>query len=107
MGVQLPSILDGIQGADALTVTRDALAVTAVVVGVRLLWMAAVPPLLHSEMTPPERIAIAWSGMRGGVSLAAALAIPVAFPQRDRVIFIAYAVILVTPVLPGLTLAPL
>jgi Na+/H+ antiporter len=107
IGVQLPSILDGIQGADALTVTRDALAVTAVVVGVRLLWMAAVPPLLHSETTPRERIAIAWSGMRGGVSLAAALAIPVAFPQRDRVIFIAYAVIVVTLVLPGLTLAPL
>jgi CPA1 family monovalent cation:H+ antiporter len=46
--------------------------------------------------------------MRGGVSLAAALAITTdAFPQRDLVVFIAYAVIVLTLVLPGLTLASL
>ena len=51
---------------------------------------------------------IAWSGMRGGVSLAAALAIThEGFPDRDLVIFVAYAVIVLTLVLPGLTLAPL
>jgi CPA1 family monovalent cation:H+ antiporter len=74
--------------------------------------MAIVPSILHSDTTPRERVAIAWSGMRGGVSLAAALAIPVAvdgdrFPDRDLVIFIAYAVIVITLVVPGLTLAPL
>jgi CPA1 family monovalent cation:H+ antiporter len=56
----------------------------------------------------PERVAIAWSGMRGGVSLAAALAITMDdFPKRDLVIFVAYAVIVLTLVIPGLTLAPL
>jgi NhaP-type Na+/H+ or K+/H+ antiporter len=55
-----------------------------------------------------ERVVIGWSGMRGAVSLAAALAIPVAnFPDRDLVTFLAYEVVLITLVLPGLTLAPL
>ena len=46
--------------------------------------------------------------MRGGVSLAAALAITTdGFPKRDLVIFVAYAVIVLTLVIPGLTLAPL
>jgi monovalent cation/hydrogen antiporter len=56
---------------------------------------------------------IAWSGMRGAVSLAAALAIPLetdagaAFPQRDLIIFITFGVIFGTLVLQGLTLGPL
>jgi NhaP-type Na+/H+ or K+/H+ antiporter len=75
------------------------------VMGVRALWMLAVPRLLHSETTREERIAIAWSGMRGGVSLAAALAI--SSPKRELVVFVAYAVIVLTLVIPGLTLAPL
>ena len=56
---------------------------------------------------------ISWSGMRGAVSLAAALAIPLAtdagnpFPQRNLIIFLTFAVILVTLVLQGLTLPPL
>ena len=59
-----------------------ALLITAVVMGTRALWMLVVPDVLHSETTVPERIVIAWSGMRGGVSLAAALAITVdGFPQ--------------------------
>ena len=53
---------------------------------------------------------MAWSGMRGAVSLAVALAIPLttdagdAFPQRDLVIFLTFAVILVTLVMQGLSL---
>jgi len=66
------------------------------------------PDYTLTETTVAERIVIAWSGMRGGVSLAAALAIPhEGFPDRDLVIFVAYAVIVLTLVLPGLTLAPL
>jgi CPA1 family monovalent cation:H+ antiporter len=54
-----------------------------------------------------------WSGMRGAVSLAAALAVPLStnagdsFPGRDLIIFLAYATILATLVLQGLTLGPL
>ena len=58
--------------------------------------------MLPSKTSQAERIAIAWSGMRGGVSLAAALAIThEGFPDRDLVIFVAYAVIVLTLVLPG------
>jgi CPA1 family monovalent cation:H+ antiporter len=47
---------------------------------------------------------VAWSGMRGAVSLAAALALPPDFPQRDIVLFLTFAVIFTTLVLQGLTL---
>jgi len=108
IGVEIPAILDGIEGADALSLAGYALAVTAVVLGVRMAWMLIVPPLLHSHTPRAERIVIGWSGMRGGVSLAAALAIDVpGFPKRDLVLFLAYAVVVLTLVVPGLTLAPL
>jgi CPA1 family monovalent cation:H+ antiporter len=108
IGLQVPSILGRIEETDALTLAGQALAVTGAVVGVRALWMFLAPTLLPSETTAQERVAIAWSGMRGGVSLAAALAITVDdFPKRDLVIFVAYVTIVLTLVIPGLTLAPL
>jgi monovalent cation/hydrogen antiporter len=61
----------------------------------------------------PERIVVAWSGMRGAVSLAAALALPLQtdagapLPDRDLILFIAFALILVTVVGQGLTLPAL
>jgi CPA1 family monovalent cation:H+ antiporter len=108
IGEQLPSIIAHIPNHDLLTLGGYSLLIIAVVMGVRALWMLVVPKVLPSETTRAERIAIAWSGMRGGVSLAAALAIPAHnFPKRELVIFVAYAVIVVTLVVPGLTLAPL
>src|SRR5207245_11060010 len=61
---------------------------------------------------PPWRYptVLGWAGMRGAVSLAAALAVPLAtdvgrpFPQRDLVIYLAFCVILATLVFQGLTL---
>ncbi len=50
---------------------------------------------------------MAWAGMRGAVSLAAALAIPLDVANRDLLIFLTFVVILVTLVGQGLTLAPL
>jgi monovalent cation/hydrogen antiporter len=50
------------------------------------------------------RMIAAWAGLRGSVSLAAALALPLDFPQRDLVLFLTFAVIFVTLVLQGLTL---
>jgi monovalent cation/hydrogen antiporter len=97
--------------------------IAAVVMGVRLVWMFTFPGVValvapfrddfSPQTNPRERLVVGWSSMRGGVSLAAALAIPqmvdsgVRFPQRDLVIFLAYAVVIITLVLPGLTLAPL
>jgi CPA1 family monovalent cation:H+ antiporter len=107
IGAQVPSILDGIEGADTSTVVGYALLITAVVMVVRMAWMLVVPPLLHAHTPRAERIVIGWSGMRGGVSLAAALAIGSRFPDHDLVLFVAYAVIVLTLVVPGLTLAPL
>jgi CPA1 family monovalent cation:H+ antiporter len=99
----VPTIVERIDDVDAATLAGYALAIFAVVMGTRALWM-----LLPSQATRAERVVIAWSGMRGGVSLAAALAIThEGFPDRDLVIFVAYAVSVLTLVLPGLTLAPL
>ncbi len=50
---------------------------------------------------------LGWSGMRGIVSLAAALALPLDFPQRDAIVFVAFVVIFVTLVGQGLSLIPL
>jgi CPA1 family monovalent cation:H+ antiporter len=50
---------------------------------------------------------IAWAGIRGAVSLAAALALPIALAGRDIIVFVTFFVILVTLVGQGLTLAPL
>ena len=101
IGLQVPTIVERIEEYDLATLCVYALVITAVVMAVRVLWMTVVPALLHSETTMPERVVIAWSGMRGGVSLAAALAITIDFPERDLVIFVAYAVIVLTLVLPG------
>jgi CPA1 family monovalent cation:H+ antiporter len=51
-----------------------------------------------------QRFITAWSGMRGAVSLAAALALPADAPRRDLLVFLVFCVILVTLVLQGLTL---
>jgi CPA1 family monovalent cation:H+ antiporter len=64
----------------------------------------------HQRPEPvPWRQAVleGWSGMRGFVSLATAVALPVSFPQRDLVVLIAFCVILATLVLQGATLTPL
>jgi hypothetical protein len=61
-------------------------------------------------MLPPTvggGVAISWCGMRGIVTLAAALALPAAFPARDLIVFSAFCVVLGTLVLQGMTLRPL
>ena len=71
---------------------------------------------LHHNEGPPEArqvFVLGWTGMRGVVSLAAALALPTVlrdgspFPQRNMIVFLTFCVILVTLVLQGLTLPPL
>ena len=65
---------------------------------------------VHRPMLRPTfagGVAIAWCGMRGIVTLAAALALPDAFPQRDLIVFTAFAVVVGTLVVQGMTLRPL
>src|SRR3712207_2225653 len=59
-------------------------------------------------MPPWSHVAVmSWAGMRGVVSLAAALALPAEFPGRDTILFLAFCAILATLVLQGTTLGPL
>ena len=125
VGLQLPGILDDISGYSTSELLGWGLLVSGVVIGVRLLWMFTVPYLLRAvdrrasvrarsgARPPAERLAIGWAGMRGSVSLAAALAVPLTtdagapFPDRDLIILMAFLVIVVTLVGQGLTLGPL
>jgi CPA1 family monovalent cation:H+ antiporter len=113
IGLQVTRIVGDINGPGLGTLLAEAAAVVAVVIGVRLLWMFTVPELTHlrfirrQHATARERLVLGWSGMRGAVSLAAALAITEDLPEREQVIFLAYVAVVVTLVVPGLTLAPL
>jgi monovalent cation/hydrogen antiporter len=123
VGLQLPSVLDDISGFSAAELAGWGLLVSAVVIGVRLAWGFTVPYIIRALDRRPsqrarrasarERLVLGWAGMRGSVALAAALAIPLEtdagapFPQRELLIFLAFAVILVTLVGQGLTLGPL
>jgi monovalent cation/hydrogen antiporter len=123
IGLQLPSVLDAVAGIDRLTLAGYALATITAVVGTRFLWLFTTPYLLRALDRRPSQIArrvgaaprvvLGWSGMRGAVSLAAALALPLEtdagalFPDRDLVIFLAYCVVLFTVVVQGLTLPTL
>ena len=123
IGMQMPSILDDLSGDSAADLLLWALVISFTVVVVRVLWgflaVFVVRALDRREIqrsrrsTWQSRAVISWAGMRGAVSLAAALAVPLEtdagapFPERDLIIFLAFAVILVTLVGQGLTLAPL
>jgi CPA1 family monovalent cation:H+ antiporter len=65
------------------------------------------PPRPMLRPTVGSGLVISWSGMRGIVSLAAAMALPAAFPFRDLIVLTAFAVVLGTLVIQGLTLRPL
>jgi monovalent cation/hydrogen antiporter len=120
IGLQLRSILAAIAGHSLLTLIWQALLIGLAVIAVRLAWVfpaASVPRLFSARLRARDpypgwrQVAIvAWIGMRGGLSLAAALALPlsltggVLFPQRDLIIFFTFGVILVTLVGQGLSL---
>jgi monovalent cation/hydrogen antiporter len=123
VGLQLPGILDELSGRTTEELVLWGALVSAVVIGVRLAWVFTLPLVSRlidrresqreRRLPAEQRLVIGWAGMRGSVSLAAALAIPLhtdagaQFPQRDLIIFLAFAVILVTLVGQGLTLGPL
>jgi NhaP-type Na+/H+ or K+/H+ antiporter len=65
------------------------------------------PPRPMLRPTVGSGLAISWAGMRGIVSLAAAMALPASFPYRDLIVLTAFAVVLGTLVVQGLTLKPL
>ena len=117
IGLQLPTVLDALDSYDPWTLVGYASAVSLAVVLTRIVWAHTVVFLVRAldrrasqrarRVSWRFRMVNAWAGMRGAVSLAAALALPGDFPQRDLLIFLTFCVIFVTLVLQGLTLPPL
>jgi len=117
IGLQLPEVIDGLDGSAGELAGSGAL-IALTVIGVRIAWVFVftyLPRGIRGRLAgervhqPVEETAmVAWSSMRGGVSLAAALAIPLqtdagtGFAERDLVIFLAFCVILATLVVQGL-----
>ncbi|MGZ3506911.1 MAG: Na+/H+ antiporter [Vulcanimicrobiaceae bacterium] len=122
IGLQLRGIIAGLSGNPARFAV-DALIICIAVILIRIIWVfpaTYIPWLLSKRIREHDPVPswravtiIAWSGMRGIVSLAAALALPyraaggAPFPARSEIIFITFCVIFATLVLQGLTLGPL
>jgi CPA1 family monovalent cation:H+ antiporter len=120
IGLQLPAIVKGLGDRSAGQLAVYAVAVCAAVILTRILctpFVAWLPRFMFRRIRerdpyPPWQNAalVAWSGMRGAVSLAAALALPLTtdagrpFPQRDLIVFLTFSVIVATLLLQGLTL---
>jgi Na+/H+ antiporter len=101
LGVQFRTVLDAIEGRSWTELVVAGLGVSAVVIAVRGAFALL---RLSSSLSRRERIVVGWCGMRGAISLGAALGAPLAMPGRPEVIVLTYAVILVTLVGQGLTL---
>jgi CPA1 family monovalent cation:H+ antiporter len=120
IGLQLPTIVDGLSGQPAGQVVGYAAIVCGAVILLRGIWQFSMTVVIRTLDRRPSQIArrstwrvrivSAWSGMRGAVSLAAALALPLTtdagepLPNRDLIQFITFSLILVTVVGQGLTL---
>jgi CPA1 family monovalent cation:H+ antiporter len=114
VGLQLPVILEALDDVPGARLLGYAVLVSATVIVLRFAWVFAV---LHAPKWLARRMSswrgavfVSWAGMRGAVSLAAALALPLEtdagtpFPARDLIVFLTFAVILATLVGQGLTL---
>jgi len=123
IGLQLPEILKNIEEHSFTTLMMyGAIVSTAVIVG-RMIWVypgTYVPRMISKKIRTQEPVpklalvtVVGWSGMRGVVSLAAALALPLTmsgdspFPNRNLIIFLTFCVIFSTLVIQGLTLRPM
>ncbi len=121
IGNQLPHVLDGLHAYPTGTVVIATVATVGVTVLVRPAWLVLTGAIArlarrHKPTLPWRQQAIlSWAGSRGVISLAAAFALPLSvegkatqpFPSRDLLLFLTFAVVLVTLVGQGLTLGPL
>ena len=120
VGLQLRPILDGISGTSGWSLAGEAVVIVLAVIVVRIIWVfpaTYVPRWLSQSLRErdpappwPYPAFISWNGMRGAVTIAAALLIPlhtdagVPLPGRDLIIFFAFTVVLATLVVQGLSL---
>ena len=119
-GLQARALIEGIRGYSVYDLAVSAMVVSAVVIVARFVWMYPatylprwlIPAVRRKDPSPPWQwpFALAFTGVRGIVSLMAALAVPFTtdsgepFPQRDLILFLTFFVILVTLVGQGLML---
>ena len=120
IGLELPAIVAGLEGYSLAEAWKYGLLVSALVIAIRMIWIypgTFIPRWLFKSVRKNEAhpgwkgsFVIGWAGMRGVVSLAAALSLPLTLdngqplPERNLIIFITFVVILVTLVFQGLTL---
>jgi CPA1 family monovalent cation:H+ antiporter len=120
VGLQLRPILDSLSGRGGWSLVGEAAVIALAVIVIRILWVFPatylprwlIPRVREHDPYPPLRYPafVAWNGMRGAVTIAAALLIPLTtdagtpFPGRDLIIFFAFAVVLATLVVQGLSL---
>ncbi|WP_041341890.1 Na+/H+ antiporter [Runella slithyformis] len=120
IGLQLPVIVHSLGNYSLFEALKYGLFISTVTIAIRILWMypaTYLPRMFSKRIRANEEdpgwkgvFVVSWAGMRGVVSLASALAIPVTlaggqvFPQRNLILFITFVVILVTLVFQGLTL---
>jgi CPA1 family monovalent cation:H+ antiporter len=114
IGLQLPTIMDGLQDESAAMLLGWAAAVSATVILTRMVFAEAFTRFIRfvdrrqvqreRRASWRMRVLNGWCGMRGAVSLAAALALEPDFPERNIVLFLTFAVIFATLVIQGLTL---
>jgi len=121
IGLQIRPILATLEVADRGRYFSVAIAVLLTVIVVRLVWHMSFnaalrwrhrrfgfnPPRPMLRPTVGSGLVISWAGMRGIVSLAAAMALPAAFPYRDLIVLTAFSVVVGTLTIQGLTLKPL
>jgi len=120
IGLELPVIIEGLNGYSIREGIYYGLIISALTILIRFVWVfpaAFIPRWLSKSIRTRESspgwqgpLIISWAGMRGVVSLASALSVPLllhngqAFPQRNLILFITFVVILVTLVVQGLSL---
>jgi monovalent cation/hydrogen antiporter len=119
IGLELHHIVNGIPHAHLARAGLTGAVAIVVMIALRAAWMLGISPLLSRLLpaglaTPSrrERVVLSWSGMRGALSLAGALSIPLVarsspFPARDEDIFLVYCVVLGTLIVPSFTLETL
>jgi len=121
--LQLPEVLRALSGRPFSQLSWYAVSISLAVILIRMLWIfpaTYLPRLLFRSIRERDPYPawqhvtiVGWAGMRGVVSLAAALALPLKlengspFPGRELILFLTFAVILATLVLQGLSLSPL
>ena len=118
IGLSLRGVLTRHGGdGDLVALLPSTMAIVAAVIIARFAWIfsatyisrALIPALRARDPYPPPSVPfiMSWAGLRGVVSLAAALSLPESFPGRDFILTVTFAVILMTILVQGATLAPL